>query len=161
MSNDLVLYRFFDADGALLYVGKSINVWRRLGAHRRGSEFYPEAASVTLQRGFGSESELAAAEAAAIRAERPRYNYETFSGDLTPATEEPAAALRMGRPAKGVTRIGKTPALTIRMPKPIRDELAYRVAIGESASEAEIIRRALIEYFEYHPRDLQVDGTPA
>lgn len=71
---NLVLYRFFDADGALLYVGKSTHAWDRFAEHRRGSAFYPDAAAVTLQRGFVSEAELAAAEVSAIRSENPRFN---------------------------------------------------------------------------------------
>jgi predicted GIY-YIG superfamily endonuclease len=43
MSSDLVLYRFFDADGGLLYIGVSVNVWHRFTEHRRKSEFFPEA----------------------------------------------------------------------------------------------------------------------
>lgn len=76
MSSDLVLYRFFDADGGLLYVGKSVNVWQRFVAHRQGSGFFPEAVSVTFQRGFTSEVELLAAESAAIRSEEPRFNVQ-------------------------------------------------------------------------------------
>lgn len=70
----LVLYRFFAADGALLYVGKSVQAWARFGDHQRGSRFYREAAQVTLQRGFASEAELASAEVLAIRTEKPRFN---------------------------------------------------------------------------------------
>jgi hypothetical protein len=71
---DFVLYRFFDADGELLYIGKSVNVWSRFTSHRSGSAFYPEATKVTLQRGFKTEDRLSEAEISAIRAERPRYN---------------------------------------------------------------------------------------
>jgi hypothetical protein len=74
VDGELVLYRFFDTDGRLLYVGKSVNVWRRFKDHKRGSAFYPEAASVTLQRGFDSEDALARAEITAIQSESPRFN---------------------------------------------------------------------------------------
>lgn len=74
MSSDLVLYRFFDADGGLLYVGIAARFWTRFSAHRRTSEFFPEAATVTMQRGFASRDDLLAAEAAAIRAEKPQFN---------------------------------------------------------------------------------------
>lgn len=65
-ADDLVLYRFFDAEGGLLYIGKAVNVWRRLREHER-SRVHREAASVTFQRGFRDEDALLAAEAAAIR----------------------------------------------------------------------------------------------
>ena len=74
MSRDLVLYRFFDADGGLLYVGIAVRFWTRFSEHRRRSGFFPEAATVTMQRGFASSAELLAAEAAAIREEKPRFN---------------------------------------------------------------------------------------
>jgi len=73
-ADKLVLYRFFDADDGLLYVGISVNVWARFSQHRQDSAFFPEAATVTMQRGFASSFELLAAETAAIRAEKPRFN---------------------------------------------------------------------------------------
>ena len=72
--NGLVLYRFFDASGGLLYIGISVNVWARFSQHRQGSAFFPAVASVTLQSGFASMDELRAVEAAAIREEKPRFN---------------------------------------------------------------------------------------
>ncbi len=62
------------------------------------------------------------------------------------------AHLRMGRPAKGKAKTGNTPALPVRLPDPIRSELNARVAAGESASASELVRRAVVEYFENHPR---------
>lgn len=61
------------------------------------------------------------------------------------------AHLRMGRPAKGAERKGNTPALPVRFPQPIREELDRRVDRGESDSAAELIRVAVAEYFENHP----------
>lgn len=80
MNPDLVLYRFFDADGGLLYVGKSMQVWQRMTEHRRRSAFYPEVAHVTFQRGFATADELGAAEAVAIRTECPRFNAIRMTG---------------------------------------------------------------------------------
>lgn len=80
MNPGLVLYRFFDADGRLLYVGKSVKVWQRFADHQRGSRFFDLAVSITLQRGFRSEAELLDAEAAAISAERPLFNKNLLAG---------------------------------------------------------------------------------
>ncbi|GAS98820.1 Gp52 [Mycolicibacterium canariasense] len=74
MTADLVLYRFFDADGGLLYIGQSVQAWARFDAHRKGAEFYSVAATITLERGFASPLELSRAELLAIRSERPRFN---------------------------------------------------------------------------------------
>lgn len=74
VKNNLVLYRFFDDQGVLLYIGKSIKVWSRFTDHRLQGKFYPEASAVTLQRGFVSHADLVDAEAKAILDEQPRYN---------------------------------------------------------------------------------------
>lgn len=70
---EYILYRWWDSDGRLLYVGKSVSVFKRISEHRRGSAFFAEAAHMTLER-FGSAELLNQAEINAIRAERPDYN---------------------------------------------------------------------------------------
>ncbi|AER47376.1 hypothetical protein GADJET_52 [Mycobacterium phage Gadjet] len=74
MRDDLVLYRFFDAEGRLLYIGKSISVMSRLSSHASSSRFFRTAVKMTFQRGFSSHDELLAAEREAIEQERPAYN---------------------------------------------------------------------------------------
>lgn len=72
--DDFVLYRFFDAAGALLYIGVTARSWQRFYEHFKHSAFYPEVAVVTLQRGFADLAELYRAEQASIQSEDPRYN---------------------------------------------------------------------------------------
>ncbi len=67
------------------------------------------------------------------------------------AVEVNPAYLRMGRPAKGTTAAGKTPVLAVRLPEPIRVEVTARVEIGESKNASELVRQALVEYFDNHP----------
>ncbi|MCV7342626.1 hypothetical protein MHAE_11381 [Mycobacterium haemophilum DSM 44634] len=62
---------------------------------------------------------------------------------------ELGASLQMGRPAGGMKR-GKTPNLSVRLPKAIRDELTVR-AKAEGSTESELIRRAVVEYIGNHP----------
>lgn len=76
---DAILYRWWDADGKLLYVGKSVSLYARIAAHRRKSEFFREAATMTLER-FASPEDLSKAEITAIRAERPAYNVQHSIG---------------------------------------------------------------------------------
>ena len=64
---------------------------------------------------------------------------------------ELGATLRMGRPSKGTRSEGKTPALPVRLPTAIRVEMRQRVKNHEADSESELVRRALVEYFEHHP----------
>lgn len=68
-----ILYRWWDAEGKLLYIGKSTSVLARIASHSRYSKFFEEAVSMTIER-FPDESTLGFAEVAAIRAERPPYN---------------------------------------------------------------------------------------
>lgn len=68
-----ILYRWWDADGKILYIGKSIAVLSRAESHRNRSKFFDEAVMMTMER-YPDELTLAQAEVAAINAERPPYN---------------------------------------------------------------------------------------
>lgn len=72
---ELTLYRFFDGSGRLLYIGQTISAWDRMRGHRVSSSFWPMVKRVDFENGcFANPAELAAAEVAAIKAERPVYN---------------------------------------------------------------------------------------
>lgn len=71
--------------------------------------------------------------------------------DEVTSIEVSPALLRKGRPAKGTPSAGKTPALTIRLPGVVRREVDSRAEAGWSDSASELIRLALIEYFDNHP----------
>lgn len=71
MSN--ILYRIFDADGALLYVGATTNPGKRYRDHSIIQAWWDEASTITLQH-LDTYEELAVAEVAAIKAEKPKYN---------------------------------------------------------------------------------------
>lgn len=69
------LYRFFDAEKSLLYVGIAADPDKRQKQHARdaGETWYPLAAERTVAW-FGSRSDAESAERKAIATERPRYN---------------------------------------------------------------------------------------
>lgn len=67
------LYRHFDADGTLIYVGVTANPLQRLAAHECGSAWIQEIARTDYEW-FPTLALALAAEATAIRSERPRYN---------------------------------------------------------------------------------------
>ncbi len=71
---DLVLYRHFDQDDVLLYVGISITGVYRQRQHRDKTPWFNNIAKITLERGFDSIRELQIAENKAIVAENPKYN---------------------------------------------------------------------------------------
>lgn len=67
------LYRFFAADESLLYVGITCDVGRRWDRHSRDKPWWTEMARSTVEH-FDTREAVLAAEEAAIRAEKPRYN---------------------------------------------------------------------------------------
>lgn len=88
------LYRHFDAQGVLLYVGISLHAMVRLTQHRDASEWYEQSVRMTIER-FASRRELLLAERIAIRKERPRYNISLAR--ITPADirEDQFSAFRL------------------------------------------------------------------
>jgi predicted GIY-YIG superfamily endonuclease len=66
------LYRFFDAEGGLLYIGITASVPSRISEHSRKAWCW-QAASVTLDW-YPSASLARAAERIAIQTEQPRHN---------------------------------------------------------------------------------------
>src|SRR5713101_1479381 len=83
------VYVLTDADGRALYVGKAVNLRRRLRAHfadRRWRALKPEmsrAADADWQE-VGSEIEALLREAALIQEVQPPVNVETAAPDLSP-----------------------------------------------------------------------------
>lgn len=67
------LYRFFDAEGELLYVGITMNPAARWPKHRGGKPWWAEVTDITLET-FQARAEALAAERQAIKTEHPRYN---------------------------------------------------------------------------------------
>lgn len=67
------LYRHFDAGGALLYVGISLNAIARLGQHRLTASWFESIARIELEW-FATREAAADAERVAIQTERPIHN---------------------------------------------------------------------------------------
>lgn len=67
------LYRHFDKDGELLYVGIAKSLAARTEQHSGKSEWFDEVATTETQY-FDSRKEALVAETTAIRAERPKHN---------------------------------------------------------------------------------------
>jgi hypothetical protein len=87
---DETLYRFYDADDMLLYVGISDDWTRRLRQHWRDKPWFGDVISVTREP-YPDRGAVSAAERAAIRAERPLYNKQHNGYAL--AADEPGTAL--------------------------------------------------------------------
>ncbi len=78
------LYRFYDENGLLLYVGISLNAVSRLSYHRRDAPWYDQIRRIEIQP-FKSVKGARYAESMAIHREHPIYNiarrqrYESFA----------------------------------------------------------------------------------
>jgi hypothetical protein len=69
---ETALYRHFDKDGRLLYVGISVNVLQRTHEHR-ASHWWRKITDITIER-YDSREAASAAESVAIEVEKPLYN---------------------------------------------------------------------------------------
>ena len=67
------LYRHFDRDGRLLYIGISLNAISRLAGHRDTAHWFYEIARVDIEQ-YASRREAEAAERKAIYEEKPLHN---------------------------------------------------------------------------------------
>lgn len=69
------LYRFYDADDVLLYVGISNNAYQRWQNHSYMKKWWPEVASAKFVS-FATREEASVAEVQAIKNEQPKYNVQ-------------------------------------------------------------------------------------
>lgn len=67
------LYRLFDAENNLLYVGASMYGPARMEAHRRDKSWWPEVVRAEFEH-YETKHLATVAEADVIRLEKPRYN---------------------------------------------------------------------------------------
>lgn len=74
------LYRLFNSDGRLLYIGVSDSVWRRIKEHERDQDWGHDIAHVSRWR-YPGRAAVLAAEKRAIAAEGPLYNIVHNRGD--------------------------------------------------------------------------------
>lgn len=73
------VYRFWSAEGALLYVGLSVNAFERFKQHKGSKDWIQDVASVTIEWHENRER-ARVAEARAIREEEPIHNEVRYGG---------------------------------------------------------------------------------
>ncbi len=114
-SDPHVLYRFYAADGSLLYVGISRQLAVRWDTHARDSEWVPLAVRATLEH-FGSKEAALAAELTAIRTEKPQWNKRDVpSLGQVGQTRRPAARDEsLGLSPTDVAKLMGVSAMTVR-----------------------------------------------
>lgn len=104
------LYRFFDASGVLLYVGRTIDARSRFRSHERSKDWFHEVARID-RHVVNSAEELAAAEVAAIRSEGPRYNIQHSARSEVAVTPRPSVAIDGEEDERVFKRIGAIASL--------------------------------------------------
>lgn len=97
-SKPQALYRFYDADGELLYIGITSNPGARWKRHAGDKPWWTEVASTTIEH-FGTREDVEVAERSAIRAERPKYNRQHNSSNGSTRGSRSARAVDRLRPA--------------------------------------------------------------
>ena len=73
MSSQTHLYRHFDANGELLYVGISANPVQRQLGHRTNAPWFPQIAKIEISQ-YPNKEVAEAAEKKAIMGEQPKFN---------------------------------------------------------------------------------------
>lgn len=102
------LYRHFDIDRRLLYVGVSLATLMRTRGHRQKSPWFSQVVYITIER-FETRALALAAERAAVKAERPRYNtLLTGSRMKQPPPLEPLAVRLRRKLEKRAEESGRT-----------------------------------------------------
>jgi excinuclease UvrABC nuclease subunit len=69
------LYRHFDKNDRLLYVGISLSVFQRLAQHRSRAHWFEQICRVEMEQ-FATREEAKAAERVAIKREKPLFNIQ-------------------------------------------------------------------------------------
>lgn len=96
MSNVRTLYRFYDAEDVLLYVGLSVNPGRRMEKHKATQPWWSDVARIEMEQHEDLKT-LQAAEREAIKTEQPLHNVR-MNGRATSA-----------RPVEWICEVCKTP----------------------------------------------------
>lgn len=67
------LYRHFNSNNELLYVGISLSAFNRLSQHKESSKWFEEISNVTIQS-FDNREDALKSERIAVQEENPKYN---------------------------------------------------------------------------------------
>jgi predicted GIY-YIG superfamily endonuclease len=122
-SREQWLYRFYDVDGSLLYIGVTQRGEERFADHRKRKAWWPEVAATTRQV-YGTRADVLTAERHAIYREKPKYNIvhagtgrRLYGEEPIPASEPltAEAAARRSRQRILVALYGPLPDNVVRL----------------------------------------------
>lgn len=142
------VYRLYDKEGVLLYVGMSDDPAARWRMHRIEKTWWPAVARKTVEW-FDERTEAAKAEARAIRDEAPVYNRalpdEDGSGGWRLAG--PRKTRRRTVPPSGLRRFTTSPELWER----------FAQAVGRSADPEADMSKVLRQFVRWYGREPGAD----
>lgn len=151
MNTAVSLYRFFNGADELLYIGITNRVPRRLGEHHEDKPWYLEIARVDVEHHPNRDAALAA-EKAAIKAERPKYNIVHNRGPKP--TQPQGAGQWLFRSRRSGCLFRKDLVLYPELDCSAMVDDVYELD-GEGQFEA------YVQYLERrHPEWLQMDAVP-
>jgi hypothetical protein len=106
------LYRLFNADDKLLYVGISMSALNRIGQHKTEKVWWHEVAKITIETHHVERQQILDIERRTIVAEKPRYNIKHAGGSLP--TEPVATSTGQGTPWTPLYAVGDVVAVGLR-----------------------------------------------
>lgn len=141
MSEDeITLYRFFDAEDRLLYIGVSSRFEMRQNTHRATQPWWPDVARSEVQPLTGlTRAQAQKIEAAAIITERPLHNTQ-HNPDRVPPQREPK--VRQASPSEVLAEATGVPLWLVQVLSGLADALGD--VIGNEAVPIEL-RREIVE----------------
>lgn len=137
MSERTALYRLFDADEVLLYVGISKRFGQRWEQHARMQPWWPAVTSQTV-RWYPSRGDAEQAEKVAIHDERPIHNRRDSPWMARPRDDGTGFEVTLRELS---SRTGSTPVRNLR----VVDEI-WRPALAKARAEGRTLTEVITTY---------------
>jgi DNA-binding NarL/FixJ family response regulator len=148
---NFVLYRHFDGEGRLLYVGKSQCGIARLHKHKNSSSWFRDIRVVTLEH-FETDIAVSVAEKDAIKTESPLYNRAHNAtpmsdrpmqpnGLLAPLSAREQEVLLLMSEGLNATRIGEKLGLSIKTVSTFKSRIVHKMGMAK-AGDVSIVTKA-------------------
>jgi excinuclease UvrABC nuclease subunit len=115
-----ILYRHFDADDNLLYVGKSCRLRDRIGEHASQAHWFDDIKWIQLEH-FPDKQSLHIAELMAIGTEKPCYNIQC-NDDRSQSPFGPAPTTIMARKRRKRQVLALYTGEPVKLGRPRKDE---------------------------------------
>lgn len=124
------LYRHFNADGELLYVGISMTVLIRTRSHSYNSTWFNEVRRIEIEP-FPSLVSALEAERSAIRDEKPKHNAQCLDSKKFQNKRDAMRAGRDRAKANGV-KLGRKPLATMEKIEEVRQLLRSGMTVQQA-----------------------------